>query len=94
MKYLFILLLVVLFACENSPRTSQTPVVQTKDYTQRTVDSFNALKSPVILIGARISCGSYSIVVKDSTDKVEYYGNMSVFADIIGTSRCIGDTLK
>lgn len=67
---------------------------QTKSYSQQTVDSFNQLKSPVILIGKYESMNHFSIAVKDSLGKVEYYGNTSIFANTIGESRKIGDTLK
>ncbi len=63
-------------------------------YTDYTVAQVNKMKSPVILIGKEKSLGCYGVSLKDSTGFLVYLGNMSSFANSIGESRKIGDTIK
>lgn len=65
-----------------------------KSYSETSVEEFNALKAPVVLIAKNKSMGAYNITVKDADNKVLYIGNMSGFANSIGASRMVGDTLK
>jgi len=52
------------------------------------------LKSPVILIGKYKSMGNWSSVVRDSTGKIESFGNLTILGQSLGESRNIGDTIK
>jgi len=63
------------------------------NYTEYTTDVMNSLKPPIILIGKTKDLGSYSVVLKDSTKKIVFFGNMSTLADAIGESHKIGDTI-
>lgn len=65
-----------------------------KAYTEQTQDQFNALKSPVVLIGKHKSFGDWGITVKDGRDSVLTIGNMSTLANDIGNYHNVGDTIK
>jgi len=91
MKYLFILItLFVLTSCD-------VPVQQPEeDINTKYEKEFNALQSPVILIGKDTTgaFNSTSITVMDKTGKTLTLGNLLILANTIGHSRKIGDTLR
>lgn len=67
-----------------------------QEYNQSYLDSFNTLKSPVVLIGKSKTAYDkyYGVSVKDSTGKVLSINWQSDLANDIGASRNIGDTIK
>ena len=90
------IVIVILSSCSNSSTSFRTPEGNTyinyNDYVQ---DRINTMKSPIILIGVKHSeTWGYSIVVKDSSGIIETIGNVSTFANAIGQSRKVGDTIK
>ncbi len=64
------------------------------NYNEQVHKSINNLESPVILIGKRPSSHSYGITVRDANGVIMSYGNMSIFANHIGESMNIGDTIR
>lgn len=66
-----------------------------KRYEQQSIPRFNTLKKPVILIGkTKISDIFYDIVVKDSNNTFETFTSDCTLANVIGSSKKVGDTLK
>jgi hypothetical protein len=64
------------------------------DWTKDTVDKFNEMKPPVVLFGKTKSLNLYGVSVMDGNNKIHHFGNKSNFANSIGESYQIGDTLK
>jgi hypothetical protein len=90
MLKIVLILAVVVFGYIIYDAMSHLPV----DYTTSSTEEFNKLKSPVIMIGKDEFAGMWDITVKDADNKVLHIGNMSGFANSIGASRMVGDTLK
>lgn len=65
-----------------------------KSYSEITVEKFNRMKSPVILLTKTDSWAGYGVTMTDGDDEVHYFGNMSSFANGIGQNYKVGDTLK
>jgi hypothetical protein len=94
--YLLLFVLVVLTSCASNNVRFKTPegneYVEYNDYVQ---DRVNTMKSPIVLIAVKHSeSWGYSIVIKDSSGVIETIGNASIFANAIGQSRKVGDTIK
>lgn len=66
----------------------------TINYSERTVNEFNEMKKPVRLLSKEDSMVGFGVNLIDGNDKVYYMGNMSSFANGIGSSYNIGDTIK
>jgi hypothetical protein len=65
------------------------------NYNEFVIADFNNLVPPVILMGAaKDQWSHYSITIIDGRDTIRSYDNMSTFANTIGASRKVGDTLK
>ena len=63
-------------------------------YTETTVEKFNNLPAPIILFAKSKSLSKYRVTLIDSTGTITNFGNMSYFANSIGESYAIGDTIK
>jgi len=96
-KLLTLIILITAISCDPSQEDINRRTVNGvyySDYTHYTVAHINSLTSPVILIGKEKNMGLYNITIKDSNNIIATYGNMSTFANNIGASRQIGDTIK
>ena len=72
-----------LFACSDSI-----------SYTDTTINTYNDMIPPVIVLSKNLSFGMYSVDLKDGTGKVYHFGNISTFANALGDSYAVGDTIK
>lgn len=78
-------LIISLTSCEDHPRS----------YTNETLDMYNEMVAPVILISkAEDNTGSYMVTLLDGDGNVHHFTSMSGFANSLGSSYKVGDTIK
>lgn len=85
-KLMFLLFVILFTGCEY-PSDNES-------YTDKTVNIYNDLEPPVILFSKNKSFGVYGVSLIDGKGNVYTLGNMSTFANQIGNSYNVGDTLK
>ncbi len=81
----YVALILFMSACGNPIYT---------DTNDKADHELSAMRSPVILIGKKCDSFGWNIVLRDSTGRVESFGNLQIIANTIGESRNIGDTIK
>lgn len=88
MKKILILICFLVFgltSCEDHP----------KSYTAKTLKQYNKMSAPVILISkAEDNVGSYMVTLLDGEGDVYHFTSMSTFANSLGQSYKVGDTIK
>jgi hypothetical protein len=83
---IYIVLGFVFISCGNGESTI--------NYSEKTVNEFNEMKKPVILLSKDDSWVGFGVQLIDGDGKVHYMGNMSSFANGLGSSYNVGDTIK
>ena len=79
-----LLFLLLLASCSGVP-----------SYTDKTVDKFNELKTPVVLLAkTNDAIGGYSVILIDANGEACYFGNNSTLANAIGDHYKVGDIVK
>lgn len=91
-QFLFLGIIFMLFIAACGPNKWEK--LGYEDYDAFVIGDFNSLVPPVILMGSAKDGSHYSITVIDGRDTIRSYGNRSTFANTIGYSRKVGDTLK
>lgn len=86
--------ILALAACNNAPEGPRASDEPERDYDHEVDSVVNTLKSPVVLIGKDKTLGMWGVVLKDGTGFIYTIGDFSSFANKIGASRNIGDTIK
>lgn len=82
---------VILYACIDDASPNKEPK---KSYDEQVIEKVNTMKQPVTLVGKYKSLGFTGITVKGADGEVYTIGNLSSFANSIGESRVIGDTIR
>lgn len=92
-KVLAVLVISMLLASCNEMTSYRSPdgkwYSNYDDYVNETI---NSMAPPIILIGKDESFG-YRITVIDSKNAIQTFGNLSLFANTIGKSHNVGDTI-
>ena len=92
-KILFLSLL-FLTSCREISEHDYNVNKQFSTYTQSTVDSFNILTPPIILLSKEKTTFGYNVSVMDSKGKVQVYGDLSSFGCSLGETYNKRDTLR
>lgn len=87
------LLTVGIIGCGPTPQTTKAKK-ETVSYTTETINQFNNMEAPVTLVAKNKSFGMYSVTLRDGRGKVHIFHNLSTFANQLGDSYNIKDTIK